>query len=275
MAQNVSLLGSVSFGWLNNVGGFQYDENYFLDPQHRLKQDEAVKAFLDERFPDDPIYNFEAHCVRAEGRQRPVALVGGIQVNLIMGAAVGAKFAFQPDKDMDITQTPLLVVSKRQLIELFAREAGFEIDGVHLGVCSACMIGPDQFAEFILPAVQNFGKLYGLVKIHSCGLSDHLTEMFAEIEGLNCLNVGSNTSVAKIRERIGNVHIDLIPDAQMLTFGTTPEIDRWTRQTVEENGDGELEFQYHMDLLQPEENCLQINKTIRELGYDCSRQEVF
>ncbi|MHC4799217.1 MAG: uroporphyrinogen decarboxylase family protein [Planctomycetota bacterium] len=301
MAGKVSLLGSVSFGWLNQVGGFQYDEKYFLDPQHRLSQDQVVKALLDERFPNDPIYNFEAHCVRAEGRLKPVALVGGIQVNLIIGAAVGAKFAFQPDKDMDITQTPLadikdidplwkidwantwpislflqqvqemrqshgnryaiippffwdtthrpgtfgpvstaqkligervftemkddpaflhefldwIMESKRQLIQLFANAAGFELYGIHLGVCSACMIGPDQFAEFILPAVKQFGKLYGPVKIHSCGLSDHLTDVFAEVEGLECLNVGSNTSVAKIRERIGNVHIDLIPYAQM------------------------------------------------------------
>ncbi|UCD29669.1 MAG: hypothetical protein JSV03_04090 [Planctomycetota bacterium] len=361
MAGKVSLMGSVSFGWLNQVGGFQYDERYFLDPRYRLEQDEAVNALLAERFPHDPIYNFEAHCVRWEGRLRPVALVGGIQTNLSMGAAVGGQFVFQGDKDIDITQTPLaditdidplrkidwentwpidllvkqirqmceshgdryaiippffwdtsgwavtfgpvttaqklmgervftemvdnptflhefldwIMESKRRLIRLFAREAGLEIAGVHLGVCSACMIGPDHFAEFILPAVNNFGEEFGPVKIHSCGLSDHLSEVFTDIKGLTCLNVGSYSSVARIREHIGNVRIDVIPDAQLLTFGTPADIDKWTRQTVEENGEGQLEFQYHMDLLQPVENCLQINQTLRELDFDCSRQDVF
>jgi len=361
MAPKVSLLGSVSFGWLHDVGGFQYDEPYFLDPQHRLRQDEAVNVFLAERFPDDPIYNFEAHCVQAEGRGQPVALVGGIQTNLIIGAAAGAQFVFQPDKDMDITQTPLgdikdvdplwkidwentwpvsmflqqiremreshgkdyaiippffwdtagrpvtfgpvttaqklmgervfmemkdnpaflhefldwIMASKHRLIKLFAEAAGIEIHGIHLGVCSACMMGPDHFAEFILPAINQFGREYGPVKVHSCGLSDHLIDVFAEIKGLECLNVGSNTSVAKIRERIGNLRIDVIPDAQLLTFDTTADVDKWTRQTVEENDQGELEFQYHMDLLQPLENCLQINHTLRELGFECSRQTVY
>jgi hypothetical protein len=361
MAGKVSLLGSVSFGWLHGHGAFRYDDRYFLDPYHRLEQDEAVNAFLAERFPDDPIYNFEAHCVQPEGRCRPVALVGGIQTNLIIGAAVGAEFVFQADKDMDIARPPLadttdldrlwkidwentwpvdlflqqvrqmrsshgdryaivppffwdargravtfgpvtnaqklmgervftemaddpvflhefldwIMESEGRLIRLFAVAAGIQVKGIHLGVCSACMIGPHHFAEFILPAISRCREEFGPVKVHSCGLSDHLLDPFAEIDGLSCLNVGSDTSVAGIRERMGDVRIDVIPDARLITFGTPEMVDRWVRRSVEENGDGELEFQYHLDVLQPEANCLQINNTLRELGFDCPRQTVF
>jgi len=104
---SISALGSVSFAWLHAHAGFSFEESYFLDPAVRFRQDAAINSFLDERFPNDPVYNFEAGLVQAEGRTRPVMLVGGLQPNLILGAALGAQFVFYGDKDPDITPAPL------------------------------------------------------------------------------------------------------------------------------------------------------------------------
>lgn len=361
MAGEVSVLGSVSFGWLYEQGGLVYDEAFFMDPRRRLAQEERANALVAEHFCDDPVYNFEAGLVQVEGRRRPVALVGGIQPNLILGAAVGAKLVFYDDKDPDITQTPLadiqdlsplwqinwektwpidvllaqieqarealgdthaivpplfwdttgratihgiittaqklmgqriflemvdnpafareffdwIAEAYMRLIRLFAGAAGLQITGLHVGECSACMIGPEQFGDFVLPALNELARQFGPLRLHSCGMSDHLLDAFGEVENVNCLNVGSNTSVSSIREGFGEVRIDVLPDSQLLTFTGPADVDAWVRRTFEENGQGRLEFQFHLDAGQPEANSIQICRTLRDLGFRCPRQEVF
>ena len=114
----ISALGSVSFGWLHQQAGFVFDEPFFLDPFVRLKREREIHSYVAARFPQDPLYNIEAHLVQVAGRQRPVVLVGGLQPNLILGAAAGAEFVFYGDKDPDITPTPL---AELQSIERLAK----------------------------------------------------------------------------------------------------------------------------------------------------------
>ncbi len=360
MTNRISALRSVSFGWLHEHGGFEFGEPFFLDPRVRLEREQAMHAFVAQRFPHDPIYSIEAHLVQIEGRLRPVALVGGIQPNLILGAAVGAQLVFARDKDPDMTPAPLaelrsvdrlseidwpntwpvslfldqihtvreafgdrysvvppffwdttgratthgiittaqklmgeriflemtdspelaheffrwIVDAYVKLIKLFADAAALEITGLHTGDCSVCMIAPDQFAEFVLPHLNEFSGRLGALRLHSCGMSDHLLDVFRGVENLASFNVGGNTSVAKIRERFGPVRIDLIPDTQLLTVGTPDDVDAWVRRCVEENGDGELEFQYHLDLGQPEATCRQIHRTLGARGISSPRVEI-
>ena len=376
----VSVLGSVSFGWLHDEGGFVVDEPFFMEPLVRREREAAMHAFVARRFPRDPVYNIEAHLVQVEGRRCPVILVGGIQPNLILGAAVGARFVFYGDKDPDMTQSPLkditsleplwkinwastwpislfleqierlrreeavsaahaeggnadrsasggaqppviippyfwdttgratthgIVTTAQKLmgervflemvdnpsfvhefldwivdayvkqIHLFAAAAGLPVTGLHTGDCSVCMIGPRQFEEFVLPHLNDFARRVGPLRLHSCGTSDHLLDTFQHVAGLASLNVGSNTRVAAIRERFGPMRIDLIPDTQLLTSGKPADVEAWVRRSVEENGDGRLEFQYHLDAGQPQETCLQINRTLESLGINTPRTEVF
>jgi hypothetical protein len=167
-----------------------------------------------------------------------------------------------------------IVDSYAALIELFAEAAGTQITGLHTGDCSLCMVGPDQFAEFVLPHVNELGRRVGPLRLHSCGQSDHLLDVFQDVTNLASLNVGSNTSVARIRNRFGPMRIDLIPDIPLLCSGTPEEVDAWVRQSCEENGDGELQIQYHLDVEQPEANCLQIHRTLETLGYATPRAEI-
>ena len=357
----VSVLGSVSFGWLHAQGGFVFDEAFFMDPRVRMQREREINAFVARRFPNDPIYNMEACLVQVEGRRRPVMLVGGLQPNLILGAAVGAKWVFYGDKDPDMTPTPLAeiqdlsalwnidwartwpislfleqiarlreaagsdrtivppffwdttgratihgIITTAQklmgeriflemtdhpafaheffawiadayvkLIYLFADAAAMPVSGLHVGDCALCMIDPGQFTEFVLPHLNMFADRVGPLRLHSCGHSDHLLDVFAQVKNLCSLNVGGNTSVAGIRARFGPLRIDLLPDIQLLTFGTPAEVDAWVRRSVEENGGGELEFQYHLDYAQPEANCLQIHRTLEALGMPRPRVEVY
>ena len=358
---SISFLGSVSFGWLHKRGGFVFDEAYFLDPRVHLERERQIHAFVEGEFSEDPVYNLEAHLVQIEGRTQPVALVGPLQPNLILGAAAGAKFVFYGDRDADITPTPLAdlrsvdelagrdwagtwplsefleqihalreslgrthrvippyfwdttgratihgilttaqkLMGERIFIEMtdnpsfvhefftwitdtyiaqirmFAEAAGMTITGLHIGDCSLCMVGPDQFTEFVLPHVNRLAREFGPLRFHSCGKVDHLLEAFKAVEGLGILNLGSGTSVRKMRDLFGRVRIDLSPDVKLLTYGTPRDVDAWVRRTVDENGGGRLEFQDHLDLNQPVDNCLQMVRTLRELGVVCKRVPIF
>lgn len=98
---NIRLLTSISKGWLHNEGGFNFDEAYYMDPLYRREQDSKIDRFLKQHFPDYAFYNMESNLVQREYWQPDYVYVGGIQPNLIVGACVGAKLAFYPDKDMD------------------------------------------------------------------------------------------------------------------------------------------------------------------------------
>jgi len=357
----ISALGSISFGWLHQQAGFVFDEPFFLDPHVRRQREREIHAYVATRFPEDPLYNIEAHLVQVAGRQRPVVLVGGLQPNLILGAAVGAEFVFYGDKDPDITPTPLadlrdcdrlarldwqrawpvnlfldqihaarnrwgedavivppffwdttgratihgivttaqkligervfleiaeqtafvrdlfrwIVASYASLIRLFAAAAGMPVSGLHVGDCSLCMVSPRAFTELVLPHLNELARQIGPVRLHSCGRSDHLLAAFRDVTNLAALNVGSGTSVRKLRDTFPTLRVDLLPPVELVTTGTPQAMDTWVRQCVAENGDGELELQYHLDLGQPEATCLQIHRTLEQLGYPGRRQPIY
>lgn len=358
---NICVLGSVSVGWLNAQGGFVFDKTFYLDPANRKEREGRVHAFLADRFPDDPVYHLEAHLVQVEGRQKPVVLVGGLQPNLILGAALGAKLVFPGDKDPDITPAPLadlkdlrkltsidwpatwpislfldqidamrsrfgdsatvippffwdttgraaihgpLTTAQKllgerifldmtdkpgftqevldwiadtyaSLIRLFSQAAGLKVTGLHVGECSACMLGPEPFHNFVVPALNRLSEKVGPLRLHSCGKSDHLLDVFREVAKVASLNLGGGTSLSAARKRFPSVPIDLAPPLFLLDAATPPDqVDRWIRQAVGDNGDAPLEIQYHLDLGQSEANCLQIHATLRDLGAAVTRRPV-
>jgi hypothetical protein len=102
-----------------------------------------------------------------------------------------------------------------------------------------------------------------------------LLDVFREVSNVAILNVGSGTSVAAVRERLGAIRIDIMPETHLLTAGSPKEMDAWVRQCIAENGGARLQFEYHLDLNQPEENCLQIHRTLAEMGIHAGREQVY
>jgi hypothetical protein len=103
----IRIQASVSKGWLHKYGGFDFNNLYYMDPFYRMKQDEACHEFIRQRFPDYPLYNMEDNLVQAEYVVPGMMLVGAIQPNMIIAAALGAEFVFSPDKDSDVKGFPL------------------------------------------------------------------------------------------------------------------------------------------------------------------------
>ena len=97
---------SVSKGWLHKEGNFTFPDTYYFDPLFRWDQDRAADLFVANRFPDLPIYNMESNLVQAECFDSNQILIGGIQPNMLLGMAVGAKLNAFHDKDSDIDSKP-------------------------------------------------------------------------------------------------------------------------------------------------------------------------
>ena len=103
----IKIQGSASKGWLHQEAGFEFDERYYFDPEFRWDQDHRIDQYLDERFPQYPIYNMESNLGQFEHTREKQIIVGGIQPNLIIGLAAGADFFCPLDKDSDISIRPL------------------------------------------------------------------------------------------------------------------------------------------------------------------------
>jgi len=146
------------------------------------------------------------------------------------------------------------------LINHFSELADIPIKSVHVGECSGTMISNDQYLEFITPYVSQLGKDFGNIRLHSCGLSDHILEAISEIENLNIIDTGSNTSIAKIREIQGlDFEINIEPPVKlMLKDKSEIELISWLDRALEENQGGPLKFVLHLESGYSTENCLMI-----------------
>ncbi len=102
----ITIQVSVSKGWLHKEGGFSFPEKYYFDPYFRWEQDRKADRFLNNLFPDLPIYNMESNLVQAPYFNPHQILIGGIQPNMIIGMSLGAKLICPDDRDADIDEKP-------------------------------------------------------------------------------------------------------------------------------------------------------------------------
>lgn len=134
------------------------------------------------------------------------------------------------------------------LVRHFAGLAQREITEVHVGECSACMIGAELFSQFVRPAITAIGRALGPVRLHSCGTSDHLLGCFREIEGLHSLDTGGGTSVAGVREVLGDdVRLEIAPLVDDLLGPTHQPLLAWADRVMDQNAGGPLAIVYHLE----------------------------
>ena len=101
---SISLLSSVSKGWLYEEGGLSFGQPYYMQPLYRQDQDIKIDQFLRERFPEYAFYNMESNLAQPDFWRADFVYVGGIQPNLILGVCLGAQMAWYEDKDIDFVE---------------------------------------------------------------------------------------------------------------------------------------------------------------------------
>jgi hypothetical protein len=154
------------------------------------------------------------------------------------------------------------------LVTHFADIGKLPVTSIHVGECAGTMISADLFLDFIVPYISRLGDKFGAVRIHSCGMSDHLIEPMSQIRNLNIIDTGSGTSVGKIRQLMGpDFMIHIAPPMEMMMEGVPrSEILGWLNTTLKENHDGPLQIAYHAEPDYDMENCLAMHDELERRG---------
>lgn len=124
-----------------------------------------------------------------------------------------------------------------------------------------------MFETFVVPYISQLGEKLGMVRLHSCGITDHLLSAITKITNLGIIDTGSGTSIAKIREIAGNeIEINIFPSVNLLLQDTPLEKVRvWLYDILRENNDGPLKIAYHLEDNYSLENCLFIHDELERL----------
>jgi hypothetical protein len=154
------------------------------------------------------------------------------------------------------------------LIQHFSEAGGVPVTSIHVGECAGTMLSADLYEEFVVPYISQFGDKLGAVRLHSCGFSDHLMEPVSHIRNLKIFDTGSGTSVAMIRNLMGNDFTIHIAPPMELMMGGVPvsEILTWLDTTIRENEGGPLQIAYHIEPDYELGNCLAMHDELEKRG---------
>lgn len=154
--------------------------------------------------------------------------------------------------------------SYKVLIDHFIEYAIFEVTSIHIGECSGAMLSNEQYKEFVNPYINELGDEYSNIRLHSCGLSDHILDAMAELRNVHIIDTGSNTSISRIRELKGKdfeIHVE--PPMHLLLEGVDMKLLlAWLDEVLEENMGGPLRFSFHIESAYSMENCRALYKTL-------------
>lgn len=130
----------------------------------------------------------------------------------------------------------------------FAQVADLAVTDVHVGECSACMVGPAMVEGFVAPLTSKIGRALGPVRLHSCGPSTHLLAAFRHIENLGSLDLGGMTSLSEARKVFrSQMPISIAPLPADMSCETAAPILEWAQKVLAGNAGGDLEFVYHLE----------------------------
>lgn len=154
------------------------------------------------------------------------------------------------------------------LISHFAGLAKLPITSVHVGECAGTMISSELYEDFVVPYISQLGNKLGAVRLHTCGISDHLINVISHIQNLKIIDTGSGTSIGKIRELMGrDFEINIAPPMELLMDGIPQtEINGWLDKTLSENQGGPIQIAYHMETDYDIRNCLVIHDELEKRG---------
>ncbi len=134
------------------------------------------------------------------------------------------------------------------LVRHFAALAGITIESVHVGECSSCMVGANEWEAFVSPTLERIGLALGPVRLHSCGPSDHILEALRKVGSLSCLDLGGETSLARVRDLFGlDFPVSIAPPVKLLASGNLDDLKAWTRNAFADNQGGWLVILYHLE----------------------------
>lgn len=154
------------------------------------------------------------------------------------------------------------------LIKHFAALGNLAVTSVHVGECAGTMISSELYEEFVIPYISQLGDKLGAIRLHSCGISNHLIEPASHIHHIKIIDTGSGTSILKIREMMGkDFEINIFPPLEVLLEGVPQStVLAWLDKTLSENQGGPLQIAYHLEADYDVRNGLAIHEELEKRG---------
>jgi uroporphyrinogen-III decarboxylase len=154
------------------------------------------------------------------------------------------------------------------VIRHFSELGNLPVTSVHVGECSGTMLDEFSYREFVTPYISRLGREFGHIRLHSCGNADHVMDPICEVENVEIIDTGSNTSLKAIREKMGrDFEINVFPPVKVIGEGSREEdIREWLNRTLEENQGGNLKIEYHLEPDYNVENCVFIHEELDRRG---------
>jgi hypothetical protein len=184
----------------------------------------------------------------------------------LTGDNIMTMMMFDPDLAHAIHQW--IVDAYIKLVSHFADAGNLQVTSIHVGECAGTMISSELYTDFVVPYISQLGDKLGSVRLHSCGISDHLINAISHIRNLGIIDTGSGTSIGKIRNLMGPDFVIHIAPPMKLMMGGVPksEILGWLGRTLTENGGGPLQIAYHIEPDYEITNCLAIHDELEKRG---------
>lgn len=154
------------------------------------------------------------------------------------------------------------------LVNHFGDLGNLPVTSIHVGECAGTMISSDLFEDFVVPYISQLGDQFGSIRLHSCGISDHLIDSMSHIRYLNIIDTGSGTSIENIRQVMGpDFVIHIAPPMELMMEGVPKsEILAWLDKTLVENNNGPLQIAYHAEPDYDINNCLCMHDELERRG---------
>ncbi len=239
----VRVQASVSKGWLHKNGGFNFNQRYYLDPYNRMQQDEKCHQFIKnvgELISVKKVLNLpfikklEEQYLQAKEKYRNCTIIppffwdpsGRATIHGIVTTSmkfIGQDIFTKMMTDAETVKGIHLWITNVyiEVINHFSNLAKIPVTSIHVGECSGTMLDESSYKEFVTPYINQLGREFGGVRLHSCGNADHVIKTICQIENLRIIDTGSNTSLAKIRKILGNdFEINVFPPVEVLTEGS-------------------------------------------------------
>lgn len=103
---------------------------------------------------------------------------------------------------------------------------------LNLGDCSASLISAEQYREVVLPANQAIAAKFTRANYHSCGSSSHLLEDFADIPGVESIELGPGTNLPLAVRHLPGVAMRPLVDPLVMRNASPEAVDALTRAMV-------------------------------------------
>ena len=145
---------------------------------------------------------------------------------------------------------------------------GARFSRVNIGDCSAAMISEDIYRSGVLPVNKMIASQFRSAGYHSCGGSTHLLRAFAEIPGVDAIELGPGTDLAEGVNLMSKTMMRPLIDPKIVRDGTPDDVHSLVRSVIADTSKapGVTLCAWSFDKETPIENVAEIYKVVEQNG---------